>query len=244
MTSQPGLVFGLDAANYDTSRPAPPAEVADWLVGSGCELAVEVGAGTGHFTRMLLPLAGRVIATDPDPQMCAWLQQQYPGVDVREGRAEQIPVESGTADGVFSASSWHWFDPRAAGTEAARCLKSGGVLGVAWYDAAQSGMWIPEVEKVIRSAHIPGRKIHELNLPADLPFTPVEKKVDQHTHLMTSEQLCAMGGTFSGMISLSAAEREDLLGRQFAYLEERLREEGAEKHSILFTSTLYRVRRK
>jgi SAM-dependent methyltransferase len=244
MTSQPGLVFGLDAANYDTSRPAPPAEVADWLVGSDCDLAVELGAGTGHFTRMLLPLAKRVIATDPDPQMCAWLQQQYPDADVREGRAEEIPVESGTADGVFSASSWHWFDPRAAGLEAARCLKPGGVLGVTWYDGAQSGMWIPEIENVIRSAHIPGRKIHELNLPTDLPFTSVEKKVNQYPQPMTSAQLCAMAGTFSGMISLSDAEREDLLGKQLAHLEGRLREEGTETHSIPFTSTLYRARRK
>jgi SAM-dependent methyltransferase len=185
-----------------------------------------------------------VIATDPDPQMRAWLQDRYPDADVRDGRAEDLPVESGTADGVFSSSSWHWFDPRAAGTEAARCLKPGGVLGVSWYDGARTDLWLSEVQDVIRSAHIPGRKIHELNLPTDLPFTPVEKKVTTYTQQMTSEQVCAMCGTFSGIISLPDAERDDLLGRQLARLHQRAQQQGIQTHAISFTSTLYRARRK
>jgi SAM-dependent methyltransferase len=244
MTSQPGLAFGVDPANYDNSRPAPPTEVADWLVPSGCDLAVEMGAGTGHFTRMLLTRAARVIATDLDPQMCEWLTQQYPDVDVRQGGAEELPVESGTADGVFSSSSWHWFDPRAAGTEAARCLKPGGVLGISWYDGAQIDLWIPEVAEIIHSAHIPGRRIHELDLPADLPFTAVEKRVTAYPDQMTPEEITAMGGTFSGMISLSGAHREDLLGEQLEYLRARAREQGIQAFAISFTSTLYRTRRK
>jgi SAM-dependent methyltransferase len=244
MTSQPGLVFGVDAAHYHVSRPAVPAEVADWLVPSGCDLAVDVGAGTGHFTRILLTRAARVVATDPDPQMCAWLREQYPDAAVHEGSAESIPVESGTADGVFSSNAWHWFDPRAAGLEAARCLKPGGVLGVSWHDRGQSDLWLNDVQEVILSAHIPGRRIHELNLPEDLPFTPVEKNVTSYTRQMTPAEICAMFSTYSAVISLSDPEREDLLGRFLVHLQARAQEQGVQTHPIPFVSTLYRARRK
>ncbi len=241
MTAQPGLVFGVDPAHYDVSRPAVPSDVADWLIGPRRDLAVEVGAGTGHFTRILLDRAERVIATDPDPQMRAWLTAQYPAADVREGSAERLPVESGTADGVFSSNAWHWFDPRAAGTEAARCLKPGGVLGVSWHDRGHSDLWLSDVQQVILSAHHPDRKIHELNLPDDLPFTPVEKNVMEFTREMTPSQICAMFSTYSAIISLDDQEREDLLGRFHVHLTARARDEGRETHSI--TATLYRTRR-
>jgi SAM-dependent methyltransferase len=244
MTSQPGLVFGVDPAHYDVNRPAVPAEVADWLLPPDCGLAVEVGAGTGHFTRVLLQRATHVIATDPDPGMCAWLREQYPDATVHQGSAEEIPVETGAADGVFTSNAWHWFDPRVAGTEAARCLKPGGVLGVSWHDRSKKGdLWLPEVEEVILSAHHPDRKIHELNLPEDLPYEPVEKRVTTYPRQMTPEEICAMFTTYSALITLAEAERESLLGRFLVHLRARAGETGATTLSVPFVSTLYRARR-
>jgi SAM-dependent methyltransferase len=244
MTSHPGLVFGVDPAGYHVNRPPVPAEVADWLVPAGCSLAVDVGAGTGHFTRVLLGRAARVIATDPDPQMCAWLREQYPDATVGQGTAENLPVETGSADGVFSSNAWHWFDPRGAGTEAARCLKPGGVLGVSWHDRHMDNeLWMPEVQEVIFSAHHPDRPIHEMNLPEDLPFAPVEKKVTTLPRQMTPQEICALFTTYSAIITLPEAERESLLGRFREHLEARAAEKGSATLSVPFVLTLYRARR-
>ena len=53
------MSFGSIAEDYNELRPQPPRNAVDWLVPPGCEVAVDVGAGTGLFTRTLL---GRVRA--------------------------------------------------------------------------------------------------------------------------------------------------------------------------------------
>ncbi|MET0233072.1 MAG: class I SAM-dependent methyltransferase [Kibdelosporangium sp.] len=243
MTSQPGLVFGADAAHYDQHRPAVPELVAEWLVPAVCRVAVDVGAGTGHFTRILLGRAEQVIAVDPDEQMCEWLREQYPAAAVHAGSSENLPLGDAEADGVFSSNAWHWFDPAAAGAEAARCLKPGGVLGVSWHDRGPSNLWLDEVQEVVLSAHNPDRPIHELSLPLDLPFTPVEKHVIAYEREMTPGEICHMHATYSAVISLPDAERSALMGRLFEHLTGRAEERGTPTLAIPFVGTCYRTYR-
>jgi phospholipid N-methyltransferase len=54
----------------------------------GCGVAVDVGAGTGLFTRTLLGKAAQVIAVEPDARMRKVLTERSPGVRVVEGRGE------------------------------------------------------------------------------------------------------------------------------------------------------------
>ena len=56
--------FGSVAESYDRVRPGPPPSALDWLVPDGCEVAVDLAAGTGLFTRELLGRAGRVVAVE------------------------------------------------------------------------------------------------------------------------------------------------------------------------------------
>jgi hypothetical protein len=51
--------FGSVADSYDRARPGPPAEALDWLVPAGREAAVDLGAGSGLFTRALPGRAAR-----------------------------------------------------------------------------------------------------------------------------------------------------------------------------------------
>jgi hypothetical protein len=44
------MSFGSIAEDYDGLRPQAPQEAVDWLLLPGCEVAVDVGAGTGLFT--------------------------------------------------------------------------------------------------------------------------------------------------------------------------------------------------
>ncbi|MFD1046332.1 hypothetical protein ACFQ1S_12590, partial [Kibdelosporangium lantanae] len=146
-------------------------------------------------------------------------------------------------DGVFASSAWHWFDPRAAGLEAARCLKPGGVLGVCWYDRGPSDLWLPEIQQVILSAHHPDRPIHQVNLPDDLPFEPVEKRVVTSPREMTPEEICALFTTYSALISLSDEERQSLMNRFLVHLRARAAETQSTTLSVPFIATLYRARK-
>ena len=84
--------FGQVADDYDRVRPGPPDEALDWLVPQNCQLAVDVAAGTGLFTRALQRRAPQVIAVEPDDRMRAVLAARSPGVRAVAGRGEAIPV--------------------------------------------------------------------------------------------------------------------------------------------------------
>lgn len=72
------MSFGSIAENYDGLRPQAPRQAVDWLMPSECEVAVDVGAGTGLFTRTLIGRAAQVIAVEPDARMRAVLAERSP----------------------------------------------------------------------------------------------------------------------------------------------------------------------
>ena len=138
--------FGNVAESYDRVRPRPPASAMDWLVPAGCEVAVDLAAGTGLFTRALLGRAARVIAVEPDARMREVLARRSPEVDVRAGYGEAMPLPDGAADAVFASTAWHWFDLRRAVPEIARVLRPGGRLGVIWTSRDRTDDWVAELD--------------------------------------------------------------------------------------------------
>ena len=120
--------FGSAVDAYEHGRPGYPAAVADWLVPSGSQRLVDVGAGTGKFTRTLLGRGAEVVAVEPDPAMRARLAALLPDVRAVDGTGEAMPLPDGSADAVTFAQSWHWVDPVAGVAEVARVLRPGGVL--------------------------------------------------------------------------------------------------------------------
>ena len=86
------LSFGEVAADYDRLRPSPAPDALTWLVPSDCELAVDLAAGTGLFTRSLAERVPQVVAVEPDARMREVFALRSPGIDVREGTGEAIPL--------------------------------------------------------------------------------------------------------------------------------------------------------
>jgi SAM-dependent methyltransferase len=73
-----------------------------------------------------------VFAVEPLAEMRAVLAETVPGVEVLAGAAEALPLESASVDAVTVGQAFHWFDPVAAVTEAARVLRPNGVLALVW----------------------------------------------------------------------------------------------------------------
>jgi predicted RNA methylase len=100
--------FGTIAADYDRLRPTPPAAALDWIVPDNCEVALDLAAGTGLFSRALVGHGvPRVIAVEPDPKMRAVLSERTPDVEALDGTAEAIPLPDSSVDAVFASSAWH-----------------------------------------------------------------------------------------------------------------------------------------
>lgn len=82
------------------------AWLAKWRPFPGEGMAVEAGAGTGFFTRHLLPWNGRIIATDASPSMVAQGAARWPQLEWRTARAEELPDVA--ANWIFSSSFLQW----------------------------------------------------------------------------------------------------------------------------------------
>lgn len=146
--------FGPVAETYDRARPSYPAEAAEWLVGKANgdpKRVLELGAGTGKFTELLVAAGHHVIATDPLPEMLGFLKVRVPGIEAMVATAEQLPVPSRSVDFVVCAQSFHWFDHDVALAEIARVLRPGGTVGLVWNVRDQGIPWVRKLGAIIEN---------------------------------------------------------------------------------------------
>lgn len=148
-----------EAARYDDepghglSRAEENALVADLkeVVDLGRKLKVlDVGAGTGVFTRVLASLPGlEVSALEPSPAMLARLRAKLPNVTAKEGFTDDPEDASHFAVGVFDVVISRQvvcglFDPIQAFENWWAWLRPGGevvVIDGLWPREAWSGKW-------------------------------------------------------------------------------------------------------
>ena len=150
--------FGAAADDYERGRPSYPAEAVGLLVaelglGPGATL-VDLGAGTGKLTRLLVPTGARVLAVEPVAAMRAKLAEAVPSAEVLEGTAEAVPLPDGSADAVVAAQAFHWFDAPRALAEVARVLKPGGGLAMAWNTRDDAVDWVARWSDVVHAHRV------------------------------------------------------------------------------------------
>jgi len=144
--------FGPAADLYDSIRPTYPAEAVAWMTDGRAVDAVDLGAGTGLLTRVLVAQGHRVTAVEPDELMRAKLVSATPGAVALAGSAEAIPVPDASADLVTGGQSFHWFDRAKAMPEIRRVLRPGGVLAPIWNVRDESTGWVAALTEAIGSS--------------------------------------------------------------------------------------------
>jgi ubiquinone/menaquinone biosynthesis C-methylase UbiE len=220
--------FGSIAEDYDRLRPDAPPDAVEWLLPVDCQVAVDVGAGTGLFTRLLAARVPTVIAVEPDERMRAVLARRSTGVDVRDGRGEQLPVDAASADAVCVSSAWHWMDHERALREVARVLRPGGRFGVIW-TVRDRVDWLRDLDEAMQpfrrdsppapDAH--HRRHREVVIPAGGPFTAVAAAEFSAVRTMSLDDVVAMLGTYSGLITAPPDRRKEVLAAARAELAKR-----------------------
>jgi SAM-dependent methyltransferase len=145
--------FARASEAYARGRPNYPREIAGWLR-DGLDLrpgtaAVDLGAGTGKFTPLLLETGARVIAVEPVAQMLEKLSSALPEIEAHIGTSESIPLPSGSVDAVVCAQSFHWFATAAALAEIRRVLRQGGRLGMVWNVKDAGVDWVSKLDRIL-----------------------------------------------------------------------------------------------
>lgn len=118
--------------DYERGRPGWPPAVADVPGLPATASVLELGAGTGKLTRLLVPAFDRVIAVEPADAMRRLLVASCPDAVALSGTAQEIPLADAAVDAVFAAEAFHLFDDERSLTEIARVLRPRGALVLMW----------------------------------------------------------------------------------------------------------------
>lgn len=228
--------FGSIAEDYDRFRPGPPGEALDWVLQDDCRSALDLGAGTGAMTRVLLRRVPAVTAVEPDPRMREVLTEQVPGATVLAGRAEEIPLPDASVDAVLVSSAWHWMDPERAPYEVARVLRPGGRFGLLWNGRDRQVRWIADLEEIVRAGTVSDEvketrestdrdgtdeatpqdrrpRAERVRMPDDAPFLDTATHIVRWSRPIRPEDVVGLIGTYSRIIVLPEAQRQALLER-------------------------------
>jgi len=151
-----GKVFDEIAAEYDRRRPAYPDELVDRAcevaeIGSG-DHVLEVGCGSGQLTRSLVARGLQVTALEPGANLMALARRNLDGagqVEFVNAGFEEAPLARERFAAVFSASAFHWIDPKVSWQKAADVLVPGGTLALVQYFGLEEPRTRPDQEAAL-----------------------------------------------------------------------------------------------
>lgn len=128
--------FQTAAGDYERARPDYPDAAGRWLAErldlKAGRRVLDLGAGTGKLTRLLVTTGATVVALEPVPGMRERLSAALPAVEVLDGVAEAIALDDASVDAVTVGQAFHWFDGDRALEEIHRVTRGGSRLAVVY----------------------------------------------------------------------------------------------------------------
>jgi SAM-dependent methyltransferase len=202
--------FGAAADVYERSRPAYPVDAVRYVLPPGADRVLDLGAGTGKLTEVLLDLGLDVVAVEPSEPM----RQRIAGrAEVLDGTAEQIPLPDASVDAVLVGQAFHWFDPNSALAEISRVLKPGGTVGLLWNVMDDSVPWVREMSELFGAedlvSHMDGRPPFAGNGELSEP----EHDEFDYAQTLDRDLLVDLVASRSVLVTLPEEERLDVLAK-------------------------------
>jgi len=184
------------ADKYQRGRPDYAVQTLDWLL-EDLEIApqstvVDLGAGTGKFTKCLSELSNYVIAVEPVDAMRETLAKNLPQVRALKGTATSIPLEGDSVDVLVCAQSFHWFASSAAVAEIHRILKPGGRFGLVWNVRDERTDWVAELTKIVTPFEGDAPRYYKGDWRQPFPapgFGSLQEKSFPHAHIGDPEDV-------------------------------------------------------
>lgn len=178
---------------------------------------VDLAAGTGKLTRMLVPTGATVIAVEPVDSMRAQLERAVPDVKALAGWAERMPLPDASSDAITVAQAFHWFASPEALDEIVRVLRPGGGLGLIWNMRDESDDLQRSISELVEPLR-GGEQTHVGEgwrpIVEQYPrFGPIEEASFRHEQVLDADGLAERVRSISFVAVLPTEQREELLAR-------------------------------
>lgn len=205
---------------YDRYRPGFPDAAAADIVPQRLDAVLDLGAGTGKFTELLVSRADRVVAVEPSAAMLDVLRAKLPSVETLAGGAEEIPLPDDAVDAVTVAQAFHWFDRDAACAEIRRVLVPGGALGLLWNHSDPTCTWDRACHRVAHPAVSAEADSTTASAADELPgFTFGHRSEIGWTEQITREDYIRRWLTVSSFLAADEATRAAMVARLNSILD-------------------------
>jgi ubiquinone/menaquinone biosynthesis C-methylase UbiE len=223
MSVHPAVVgFARAADVYERARPEYPPEAVAWLaerlgLGPG-RVVVDVAAGTGKLTRLLVPTGARVVGVEPLAEMRSVLRRAVPEAEALEGTAEALPLPDACADALTVAAAFHWFRHDEALAEFMRVLRPGGRLAIVYNLRDPDSELQQELSRMIERhsdvelARLRGIDTREILEESGL-FRSPEHAEFRHEQRFDADGLVERVSSISYVALLEGREREEFLAQ-------------------------------
>jgi len=176
---------------------------------------LDLAAGTGKFTALLVPTGAEVVAVEPVKEMGDELRSGVEGVEVLEGTAEAIPLPDASVDAVTVAQAFHWFDHEPALAEIARVLRSGGGLAMVWNRRDESVSWVKRMNELIRWHEFRYGNYDRVDwsevVAASGLYTPLQSRAFRYEQTLDREGLEARVRSVSYIAAMEPTERDEVV---------------------------------
>lgn len=211
--------YSQGADTYARGRPDFPAAALAWLrddlgLRAG-KVALDLGAGTGKFTRLLVETGADVVAVEPVTAMLDRLRRDLPAVKALQGQAQRIPLPDFSADAVICAQAFHWFASAESLAEIRRVLIPGGALGLIWNVRDQSVEWVRKLTDIMTPYEGDAPRYDHGEWRSVFPapgFGPLRERSFPHAHVGPTEQVIVERvASVSFIAALDAATRARVL---------------------------------
>lgn len=235
------LSFGSQATGYNRARPSYPSEAVEWLIADASRV-VDVGAGTGKLTQVLVDLGREVTAVEPDDRMREQLQRALPAVRALPGMGERLPLEAAAAEAITFGQAWHWVDPARGSAEADRVLVDGGVLGLIWNFRDDDDPWVARLTEVLHRS--PAEELGRRDRPpVTAPFVVAEQRLWRWVNRLSADDLLTLTASRSYVITAGDDERQRILDGARDLGRERMAADGGDLIELPYVTVAWRFSR-
>lgn len=230
--------FNTVAEQYDRTRPTYVEELYEeifrWKKIGPRSNVLEIGIGTGQATRPILETGCTLTAVELGDNMAAVCRRKfadYPNFSVVNMAFQDFEAPENTYDLIYSASAFHWIDPKIGYPKVLRMLKPGGVFArfANHPSRDQSRPGLHDAMQVWYSRYMPDNDFTpreyskedaepRAELGGAFGFSGNEYYLYKRTRDFTSEQYTQLLGTYSDHIALG----EEICREFFAKIREEI----------------------